>query len=121
MITSEDNNKVINQTKHMQQSISQTELELIKAENKVINLMPEYNGIMALIDFEALQTIISYLDVTTFARIKEEHIHNVNSLKVSGTDEDIKNFITLLEKEAKFHRTVNLIKTVNISETTENL
>lgn len=73
---------------------------------EVINLTPDFDRRLALIDFEVLNKIIEFLPTQGFSMFK-------TNLKMAiGRTEKLEEIVEICENFVAFHKTVNLIKEV---------
>lgn len=73
---------------------------------EVINLTPDFDRRLALVDFEVLNKIIEFLPTQGFSMFK-------TNLKMAiGRTEKLEEIVEICENFVAFHKTVNLIKEV---------
>jgi len=96
----------------MNKNVEKVSINLNGAEMKVTNLSPQSERELAIVDLTVLQRLASYLPKADLYGIK-------NRLKNEISDvTDMAGFVALLEEELAFHKTVNLITTVTMTEET---
>jgi len=74
---------------------------------QVLDLTPDYDRALALVDLEVLKRLASLLPSANLHRIKRDFIESVRDT------ENIEQFTAILSEELAFHTTVNVIKEVN--------
>jgi len=81
--------------------------------NQVMDLTPDYNRPLALVDLKVLNKLTELLGVTDFSSIRHEL-----RLKIMNT-ESLEELVQVTEDFTAFHQSVNLIREVTSNEVTE--
>ena len=82
---------------------------------QVMDLTPDMNRALALVDLEVLIKLSSYLGKASIRTIKYDLIEELRSVSPSaGGDKDaLQKLVWICDEFVAFHKTVNLIKEIN--------
>ena len=81
---------------------------------QVMDLTPDMNRALALVDLEVLIKLSSYLGKTSIRNIKHDLVEELRSVSPSvGGDKDaLQKLVWICDEFVAFHKTVNLIKEI---------
>ena len=81
---------------------------------QVMDLTPDMNRALALVDLEVLIKLSSYLGKASINNIKHDLIDELRTVSPSTGDKDaLQKLVWICDEFVAFHKTVNLIKEIN--------
>lgn len=82
--------------------------------NQVMDLTPDMNRALALVDLEVLIKLSSYLGKASIRTIRHDLVEELRSVSPSTGDKGaLQKLVEICEEFTAFHKTVNLIQEIN--------
>jgi len=82
---------------------------------QVLDLTPNHDRALALVDFEIVKRLSSYLPIGDLYDVKRDMINSIHQA------ETLEDYLKLLEEEVAFHRTINLLQSFYLQDAEEEM
>ena len=80
---------------------------------QVMDLTPDYNRPLALVDLDVLIKLTSYLGKSNVYQVKRDLINLLREVDTDGGKESLQALVDIASEFTAFHNTVNLIQEIN--------
>ena len=80
---------------------------------QVMDLTPDYNRPLALVDLDVLIKITSYLGKSNVYQVKRDLLHDLRNVDTEHGKESLQSLVHIASEFVAFHNTVNLIQEIN--------
>lgn len=81
--------------------------------NQVMDLTPDYNRPLALVDLDVLIKLTSYLATSNVYEVKRDLLFSLRNVDTDGGKESLQALVDIASEFVAFHNTVNLIQEIN--------
>ena len=81
--------------------------------NQVMDLTPDYNRPLALVDLDVLIKLTSYLATSNVYEVKRDLLFSLRNVDTDGGKESLQALVHIASEFVAFHNTVNLIQEIN--------
>ena len=81
--------------------------------NQVMDLTPDYNRPLALVDLDVLIKLTSYLSTSNVYEVKRDLLFSLRNVDTDGGKESLQALVDIASEFVAFHNTVNLIQEIN--------
>ena len=80
---------------------------------QVMDLTPDYNRPLALVDLDVLIKLTSYLGKSNVYQVKQDLLFSLRKVDTDGGKESLQALVDIASEFVAFHNTVNLIQEIN--------
>ena len=81
--------------------------------NQVMDLTPDMNRALALVDLDVLIKLTSYLGKSNVYEVKRDLLYLLRQVDSNGGKESLQALVDIASEFVAFHNTVNLIQEIN--------
>tara|TARA_R110000803_G_scaffold67338_1_gene129023 strand:+ start:880 stop:1230 length:351 start_codon:yes stop_codon:yes gene_type:complete len=81
--------------------------------NQVMDLTPDYNRPLALVDLDVLIKLTSYLATSNVYEVKRDLLFSLRNVDTDNGKESLQALVHIASEFVAFHNTVNLIQEIN--------
>ena len=81
--------------------------------NQVMDLTPDYNRPLALVDLDVLIKLTSYLATSNVYEVKRDLLFSLRNVDTDGGKESLQALVHIASEFVAFHNTVKLIQEIN--------
>ena len=81
--------------------------------NQVMDLTPDMNRALALVDLDVLIKLTSYLGKSNVYEVKRDLLYLLRQVDSNGGKESLQALVNIASEFVAFHNTVNLIQEIN--------